>query len=331
LVAIPFSCKVLEQSAKSKVFRPPNPWLMSLLRLLMELHQTADLRLNLKFDIEVLMKNLKLEGREIEASSLLKDRPKGVQPQFPQAAPKPTTPAPEGDKTSRQTPTSEQAPAGSLVTFPYLLFFLCSLASFLLIGSSSHFLSSLSFEKGHSRSPPGQLSEAGSVNLAAIVSQISATVSAPIFNQNPTVKRYISLAIERAVRDLFPAVVERSAKIACITTREMILKDFAMEPDEQKMRTAANFMVQNLASHLALVACKDPLRITIGNHLRTYLQSHSSDQSLVDQGILAVNDEANISALCNFFETSSSEKGCTSFTPFVSFSLPNLSTTLPVE
>jgi len=40
----------------------------------------------------------------------------------------------------------------------------------------------------------------------------------------------------------------------------MILKDFAMEPDEQKMRNAANLMVQNLASSLSLVACKDPLK-----------------------------------------------------------------------
>ena len=98
--------------------------------------------------------------------------------------------------------------------------------------------------------------------------------------------------------------MERSAKIAAIATREMVLKvpqglnagddgrqrihagvprgalacssvgshprsmqrgvagtqDFAMESDENKMRKAAHLMVQSLASSLALVAYKDPLR-----------------------------------------------------------------------
>ena len=37
-------------------------------------------------------------------------------------------------------------------------------------------------------------------------------------------------------------------------------QDFAMESDENKMRKAAHLMVQSLASSLALVAYKDPLR-----------------------------------------------------------------------
>jgi CCR4-NOT transcription complex subunit 1 len=42
-------------------------------------------------------------------------------------------------------------------------------------------------------------------------------------------------------------VVERSVTIAGIATRELILKDFALEPNEDKMRKAAHLMVQNLA------------------------------------------------------------------------------------
>jgi CCR4-NOT transcription complex subunit 1 len=61
IVTIPFVCKVLEQVKSSKVFRPPNPWLMSILRLLVELYQFADLKLNLKFEIEVMCKNADIE------------------------------------------------------------------------------------------------------------------------------------------------------------------------------------------------------------------------------------------------------------------------------
>lgn len=58
---IPFVCKVLEQCNKSIVFKPPNPWLMAILKLLVELYQAAELKLNLKFEIEVLCKSLRLE------------------------------------------------------------------------------------------------------------------------------------------------------------------------------------------------------------------------------------------------------------------------------
>ena len=70
---IPFVCKVLEQGAKSRVFRPPNPWLMAVLKLLVELYHSADLRLNLKFEIEVLCKTLdiELEGKKRKKNGLL--------------------------------------------------------------------------------------------------------------------------------------------------------------------------------------------------------------------------------------------------------------------
>lgn len=76
IVAIPFVCKVLEQCAKSRVFRPPNPWLMAILRLLVELYQFAELKLNLKFEIEVLCKTLNIELKDVEPTDLLRNRPK---------------------------------------------------------------------------------------------------------------------------------------------------------------------------------------------------------------------------------------------------------------
>jgi len=44
---------VLEACAKSKVFKPPNPWTMALMNVLAELHSEPDLKLTLKFEIEV--------------------------------------------------------------------------------------------------------------------------------------------------------------------------------------------------------------------------------------------------------------------------------------
>jgi CCR4-NOT transcription complex subunit 1 len=75
IVAIPFVCKVLEQCAKSRIFRPPNPWLMAILRLLVELYQFAELKLNLKFEIEVLCKNLNVDLKDVQPTTILRDRP----------------------------------------------------------------------------------------------------------------------------------------------------------------------------------------------------------------------------------------------------------------
>ena len=50
----------------------------------------------------------------------------------------------------------------------------------------------------------------------------------------------VSPAIGRAIADIITPVVERSVTIACITARELIVKDFAMEPDAAKMRSAAH-------------------------------------------------------------------------------------------
>ncbi|CAO3672991.1 unnamed protein product [Umbelopsis ramanniana] len=74
VVVIPFVCKVLEQTRHSKVFRPPNPWLMNVIKLLLELYLHADLKLNLKFEIEVMLNALKLNIEDVEPSSILENR-----------------------------------------------------------------------------------------------------------------------------------------------------------------------------------------------------------------------------------------------------------------
>ncbi|KAK2074521.1 hypothetical protein P8C59_008722 [Phyllachora maydis] len=75
IVVIPFVCKVLIQGASSNVFRPPNPWLMDIIHLLIELYHNAELKLNLKFEIEVLCKGLSLDHKSIQPSGEILNRP----------------------------------------------------------------------------------------------------------------------------------------------------------------------------------------------------------------------------------------------------------------
>lgn len=73
LYVVPFVAKVVESCAKSKVFKPPNPWTMGIMNVLAELHQQPKLKLNLKFEIEVLCKTLSLDIIDLKPVLYLKD------------------------------------------------------------------------------------------------------------------------------------------------------------------------------------------------------------------------------------------------------------------
>lgn len=75
IVVLPFVCRVLEQTANSKVFRPPCPWTLAILGVLMELYETAEMKLNLKFEVEVLCKKLSVQMSDVPKSSILRNRP----------------------------------------------------------------------------------------------------------------------------------------------------------------------------------------------------------------------------------------------------------------
>lgn len=75
LVVIPFTCKVLEQAAKSMVFKPPNPWLMAIIKLLVELYQFAELKIQSKFEIEYLCGRFELDIKTVEPSTDIRERP----------------------------------------------------------------------------------------------------------------------------------------------------------------------------------------------------------------------------------------------------------------
>ncbi|KAI8346449.1 CCR4-Not complex component, Not1-domain-containing protein [Mortierella sp. GBAus27b] len=270
IVAIPFVCKVLEQCNKSKVFKPPNPWLMAIMRLLVELYQFADLKLHLKFEIEVLCNSLTLDLKEIEPTSILKDRP----PQELVAHPATLTQDFERLSMGGYAPSARmpvQATVPSAVT------------------------TSVSQQDTSMEMVP---------NLAAFV-----TFNPPAFyNERPALKRLVHIAIDRAVREIVAPVVDRSVTIAGISARELIIKDFAMEPNEEKMRKAAHLMVQNLAGSLALVTCKEPLRVSMANIIRTlFLQNGFTDQNMPEQSILmTVND--NLDLACSVIEKAAMEK-----------------------
>jgi CCR4-NOT transcription complex subunit 1 len=91
---------------------------------------------------------------------------------------------------------------------------------------------------------------------------------------NPNIRQLVPHAVDRAIKEVISAVVERSVTISCLTTREMVTKDFAMDPDENVLKKAAQLMVSSVAGSLALATCREPLRVSLTNHLWQLLLPH---------------------------------------------------------
>lgn len=64
-----------------------------------------------------------------------------------------------------------------------------------------------------------------------------------------------------------PAIAT-AANIACISARHLVLKDFATDPDEMKLKRAAHRMVGTLSGSLSIATCKEPLCNSIINSIR---------------------------------------------------------------
>ena len=256
LMVIPFVCKVLVQGHVSTVFKPPNPWLMDIIKLLMELYKSAELKLNLKFEIEVLCKDLKLDYKTIEPSSEINGR------------------APQVEE-----PTE-------LVAAPEIIDRFDSL--------------SLNGMGGGRFSPQ---------ELTSSIPDLGPLLQYPPANDmvNQTrLQEIVRTAITRAVHEIISPVVERSVTIAAISTAQMIHKDFATEPDETRVRSAAINMVKKTAGSLALVTSKEPLRASMMNYIRQLAQSEIPQG--LPEGTIIMCVTSNLDLACGQVEKKAEER-----------------------
>ena len=394
IAVVPFVAKVLDACPNSQVFMPPNPWVMGLFSLLLELYQVPDLKLNLKFEIEVLAKTLKVELADVKPLSKLAGRPQdktqtcdfanragmvaaglgsgasgfgggfggasfgaqpgnglggagphmgtlpdgspalpgadqsfGLRPGFGgQPPPPPPPPPPPGpgqpgqsgqqllalaqqQQQAQLAQQQQQAQAAALAAQQQQAAQAAQAQT--LGGAASSGLGSLgnSALSGQQAAPidPALLAGQEQTVIPNLASYVVINSGLTLFTQQPQLKRIVPIAIDRAIREIISPVVERSVTISCVTTRELMLKDFAMEPDEQRMRKSAQLMVQNLAGSLALVTCKEPLRVACGNHMRSLMQQAAIDPQLLEQ-VTQVCSSDNLELGCTLIEKAATEK-----------------------
>lgn len=308
LYVVPFVAKVLESCAKSKVFKPPNPWTMAIMNVLAELHQEPDLKLNLKFEIEVLCKNLDIDVAQLKPAVYLKDPEKlrQLEYQLSQPAKKETQPAMQLTQPIAQPTNNPPATMNSE-----------EIAS--VSGSSSTPPSSVT---NSSATPTSVLQVAPEPRFSyvdiqlsgngALHSHLTINNTLVLFQTHPHLKQLVRPAVERAVQEWIAPVVDRSIKIALTTCEQIVRKDFALDPEEMRMRSAAHYMVRNLTAGMAMITCRDQLLASINTHLKSALQTAmigatAQQKELAEQAANVVAQD-NMELACAFIQKTAIEK-----------------------
>lgn len=294
-----FVAKTIEGCRDSKVFRPPNPWLMALLGVLRELYDIEDLKMNIKFEVQVLCKNIGIKIEDIPKSNLISLSALPVKERNPDfniknSANSSASPSLLQSSSPSLQPSGHPPLASSSPITPHI--------------ESGHGagVSDFSLTGGSSGGVAGGHSGEQTV-IPNLASHVVINPSLQILSSNFSLRRLIPIAVDRAIREIIQPVVERSVTIACVTTKEMITKDFVNEANENHLRRSAHLMVSNLAGSLALVTCKEPLRISICNHIRTLFSSTNLELNLLEQ-IIQVCSNENLELGCMLIERAATEK-----------------------
>ncbi|CEP18731.1 hypothetical protein [Parasitella parasitica] len=281
VVAIPLTCKVLQHAANSKIFKPPNPWLMGSLKVLAELYWTDGLKLNLKFEIEILYKTLNLDLNEIEPTSILgRHGPPGI----PAIAPD----SPAGPQKSALVGANILEPALQQQSSPHPP------------PQSSMGMGLL----GDMSSPPGPPPPpaAPDIDISPVLAKLQINPAiGQLMIQHPVIKTTLFAGVSEAFSEVVPPIIATSANIAAMSTKELVLKDFSTEPDETRLQRAAHAMVQPLACSLSVVTCKEPLCTAIVSIVCANLVQNGLPEQLAEEIASTVANE-NIELLCLYID-----------------------------
>ncbi|KAM0934312.1 putative CCR4-Not complex component, Not1, MIF4G-like domain superfamily [Dioscorea sansibarensis] len=289
IAVIPFTSKILEPCQYSLAYQPPNPWTMGILGLLAEIYNLPNLKMNLKFDIEVLFKNLGVDMKDVKPTSLLKDRVREVEgnpdfsnkdasvaqpPVLAEVKPGVVSVLNQVEEVNNTSYASGHPSLANQYTAPV------HLASSTIVDDDK--IGTLMIPE---RVSSGQgLTQVASSPSPFTLSQLQPLISNydSYINVNPKLtsmglqlqfQRIIQMSLDKAIREIVSPVIQRSVTIASRTTKEMVLKDLSMESDDGVILRSARMMVGALAGSLAHVTCKEPLRVSLSSHLRVVLQA----------------------------------------------------------
>lgn len=99
---------------------------------------------------------------------------------------------------------------------------------------------------------------------------------------NRSLKRFVCGTLVRYTSEFLDTLVRCTSKflvkscsisilfaVCSSLVTSCFLKDFALDPDETRMRTAAHHLVRFMTAGMMLITCHEPLLVSINNQLKT--------------------------------------------------------------
>ncbi|KAI6214776.1 hypothetical protein M3Y94_00308400 [Aphelenchoides besseyi] len=340
LYVVPFIAKVLLATSKSVIFNPRCTWIYNIMKVLAEIHNEPDLQLNLKFEIEVVCKELQLELREIEVTGELKDssrlpslyQPKGNGSRMDN--PSPIMPALSyrqqidmGDQRMSNIMQSMQQIASATTPTSGL--------TQQQVSRQQHMMqqqAALSAAMNvHQKQQHVQMSNFGS-GIMNSYNQMETTLTAENTQQSelfmfvnsvesgqtnlnafPQIKFIVQQAIMAAVsNELLAGIINKATSVTVTATRCLTRKDFAMSPDENQLRRAAQQMMRSMNLGMATVTSREQLMTSLQSNLRQAFQAQfcngQSELPKVLEHAVMLLAEANIEPATNHIARNACEK-----------------------
>lgn len=288
---IPFVCKILDQAQYSKVFKPPNPWVLGVMKVLAELYDCADLKLQLKFEIEVLLNSFNMKVKDIDQSTLIRTHNpdptalatmfgindqsvslaneiaklslEAAQPINSIQAPFPQQP--------QQTLESKQFPG---VTQPQL--------QSLLQQQQQQPQQQMLLQQQQQQLPQQQIQQPQQSAEPTLDTSFSTLVGNSIFIQNANLRRAFQASLSRAVRECAVPILNRLSETVVTTTEALIRKDFATERDVNKLRKSYQKLALQLSHSMVLCSGRKLLAETIEATMLQLLGNNPNEIPIIE-------------------------------------------------
>eukprot|EP00928_Gymnodinium_smaydae_P097823 TRINITY_DN894_c1_g2_i1.p1 TRINITY_DN894_c1_g2~~TRINITY_DN894_c1_g2_i1.p1 ORF type:complete len:2458 (+),score=390.25 TRINITY_DN894_c1_g2_i1:119-7492(+) len=314
---LPLVCKILEGVQKSKVYKPPNPWTLAIMGLLSEIHDVPNLRTNLMFEVEVLCKHIDIKLGDVKRTACLVG--KQPPPNSPDISASRQQEAEQRAAEENRT-RSENGASGAtgqlrVDAAPFSAKAIAAVATNAAPKASDAAAQASRRAAASSRGSADPSASAPEYSFDDFIVpnlQSLVTISESVTFCRESLPMIVPLAVDRAVRELLPACVQRAVSIACLITADIVTKDFAVEPDEEHLLRGAKMMASCVAGSLALVTCHEPIRQALVENMFTLLEgahpeASAENSDLCDAAVQQlVND--NLSLCCGIIEKGISDR-----------------------
>ena len=97
--------------------------------------------------------------------------------------------------------------------------------------------------------------------------------------------------LKQSFNDFLSIIEQRAVPNSLNTIKELIIKDFMFEKDENKFKSAVNSSIKTLATSLAIVLSKEPLRINVNQHFKKNLENKGIENSVIENIINIPNND----------------------------------------